>query len=328
VPRPTLITIEGPMTALSGEPERGSVAFVLRETVYESAGEGMMAPGVIRGTFDADGELSVQVPASNDPDWTPVGWKYRMDLRLSGGLTTYEVVIPYDAPGGVLKLRDLLPAAEGGQTLYAAYSHTHDGYLSADELAAALAEYPDNDELTTALDDYLPLAGGTLSGNLVVQDAGADKSYGLRVDGSGLDFNGAGADLYIGVFEGAGNTGPQRNYLRLEKGVALAHAIGRWIFVTNADTGDAAIDIDPGANKVTVDAILEVGTAGLIRFGAAADANLYRVGPDYLATDGKIAAALDIECWTSGRGLVLHDRTNDTAYRLKVTSGVLGIEPV
>lgn len=91
-----------------------------------------------------------------------------------------------------------------------------------------------------------------------------------------------------------------------------------------------AIAADGGtvAGDLRVDGTLTAGAAGTIEFGANGDANLYRAGPDYLGTDGKIGVSLDIECWANSKGLVLHDRTNDSPYRLKVTSGVLGIEAV
>lgn len=59
------------------------------------------------------------------------------------------------------------------------------------------------------------------------QDA---KAYRLKQSGGALDFDGAGADLLISVFELANFLGQQRTYLRLESGAFEAHASGKWIF--------------------------------------------------------------------------------------------------
>lgn len=327
--RPTPITVVGPMFTLSGEPEQGQVVFSSSTVVRNPTTGEAVGPGALRGTFDAQGDIAIVLPATTDPAWTPVGWTYRLDARLSGGLVSYDVVIPHDAPGGEVKLAELLPTDEGGELLYAAYSHTHADTVTDDDLTEALADLvTDNDlaaALTTALAPYLLKTGGTITGNLFVQDADGDKSYGLRVTGAALDLDAAGVDLYIGVFEGAGNTGVQHKYLRLEAGVQLAHAIGRWQFGKN-EFGGTVLDVDAEGEEVIVEGVLRVATTGTIKFGVNEDANLYRVGPDYIATDGKVAAGLDIECWDAGHGLVLHDRVGGAAYRLKVTSGVLGIE--
>lgn len=249
---PTMITIAGTYLKPDGSPETGSVSFFSNTFARHGASNDVIAPGVLRATLDPAGELSLQVPASDDPAWSPVGWSYTVVLQLSGLRTQFEAVIPYDAPGGVLDLSDLLPAQPAGSELYAAYAHDHPDDITTAELAAALAT-------------RLALTGGTITGNLTVQGAFA---------------------------------------------------------------GTSVMDVDPAANKVTVDGVLELGTAGTMKFGDAADANLYRVGADYIATDGKVAVGLDIECWSSTHGLVLHDRSNGNTYRLKVTGGVLGVEIV
>lgn len=298
---PTQITVTGTYLRPDGEPSTGTAEFTSHAFVRHALSDDVMAPGTIPATL-VDGELSVPVPATDDPDWSPDRWTWLVTLRLDGNRPVeFSAAIPYDSPGGTLDLSALLPVPESGGELYAPVAHTHAAYL-----------------LKT---------GGTITGNLFVQDVGGDKSYGLRVTGAALDLDAAGVDLYIGVFEGAGNTGVQHKYLRLEAGVQLAHAIGRWQFAKN-EFGGTVLDIDAEGEEVTVEGVLRVATTGTIKFGANEDANLYRVGPDYIATDGKVAAGLDIECWDAGHGLVLHDRVGDAAYRLKVTSGVLGIEAV
>lgn len=74
--------------------------------------------------------------------------------------------------------------------------------------------------------------------------------------------------------------------------------------------------LNDGSGNLTVPGVLNIGP----------DTSWYRAAASVLQTDGKVAAGLDIECITNTKGLVLHDRSNGNAYRLKTTGGVLGVE--
>jgi hypothetical protein len=332
VATPTSITIRGTYLRPDGTPDAGAITFDSSTFVRHGASDDVIAPGTLTATLDADGDVQLIVPATDDPAWSPVGWTYRVTVQLSGVRLQFDAAVPYDTPGGTLDLSELLPAQTGGEALYAALAHTHPDLSTDAETAAyvgaALAAYATDAELAAAVATRLALTGGTITGNVTVQGAGGTKSYGFRTNGSNLDLEASGADLFLSAWSDAGATGTQRNYLRLESGAALAHALGRWVFAAGAFDGTSVLDVDPAANTVTVDGILQVGTSGTVKFGDANDANVYRVGPGYIATDGKIAAGLDVECWDSGHGLVLHDRSNGNTYRLKVTAGVLGVEVV
>jgi hypothetical protein len=91
--------------------------------------------------------------------------------------------------------------------------------------------------LPAALAALLPLAGGTLSGDLTVNGANltvkrADNTgaYRLRVTGGGLDFEIGGMDVFLSAWTGANFTGTQTNVLRLEP--TGPHLIGRTQFGT------------------------------------------------------------------------------------------------
>jgi hypothetical protein len=78
---------------------------------------------------------------------------------------------------------------------------------------------------------FAPQEALDVIGNIQVRDAAtATKGYRLRTSGGGLDFEASGADLILSNWSGAGYTGTQRNYLRLESGANVAHAIGSWQF--------------------------------------------------------------------------------------------------
>lgn len=99
-----------------------------------------------------------------------------------------------------------------------------------------------------------PLAGATFTGVVTVDGAnfvvlGTDKGYRFRPLGSRLDCEATGSDWMFSVFSGADFDGTQHAYLRLESGVALAHAIGKWIFTETADSA-AVHTLDAAANEV------------------------------------------------------------------------------
>jgi len=124
---PTLITVQGTYLKLDGTPDSGTVTF--RSPVFDLAASdpSIMSPGPLRATLDNTGSFSLEVPASNDPDWSPSGWTYIVHVKVTSGAYMFEVMVPYDAPGGTLDMNKLLPSVETDGNLYAAYNHTHAG---------------------------------------------------------------------------------------------------------------------------------------------------------------------------------------------------------
>ena len=125
--RPTLITVQGTYLKPDGTPETGTVTFRSEVSVLSSATETVMAPGPIRKTLDETGSFSVEIPATNDPAWSPEGWTYAFHAKLSEASLHFHVLVPYDTPGGVLYLSQILPSVDSDGNLYAPYNHTHDG---------------------------------------------------------------------------------------------------------------------------------------------------------------------------------------------------------
>lgn len=133
--RPALVTVQGTYLKLDGTPEKGSVSFTSATFARHSASDDVVTPGTRVVHLDAGGELSIVLPSTDDPAWSPVGWTYAVSVRLSEFQTTFNAVIPYDAPSGVLDLSELLPVSVAGGSLYAAFSHSHD------QLSAALTTH-------------------------------------------------------------------------------------------------------------------------------------------------------------------------------------------
>lgn len=125
---PTLITVIGKLLRADGEPSKGFVYFYSDISVLYAGDESVMIPSYVRAVVDGTtGEFTCEVPASDDPAWTPEGWTWRVVVNTPTFKDDFLTVVPYDAPGGEIEFSKLVEAADGGSELYAAYNHTHEG---------------------------------------------------------------------------------------------------------------------------------------------------------------------------------------------------------
>lgn len=189
---PANITVLGKLLRADNTPEVGRVVFSTSTTVLYSGDETVMVPSGIAAVLDETGSFQLEIPASNDPAWSPVGWEWKVSTYLSSGRNSFYTVIPYDAPGGEIWLSELTPALEGGSDLYAAFSHTHEGIGGVadwDELINKPATFPPSTHthpesdvvgLTAALGGKAPTvhshAVSDISGLQATLDSKADDS--------------------------------------------------------------------------------------------------------------------------------------------------------
>jgi len=152
VAAPTLITVQGRYVKLDGTPEKGSIQFTSSVFSLDSDTDTVMVPSTISATLDNTGSVSVALPATDDPDWTPVGWTYLFTAQFSKSFYSFEVVIPHNAPDGILLISELVPAQNANSQLYATYSHTHAQYVSESEIGAVVGEAVENE-----LANYSPI---------------------------------------------------------------------------------------------------------------------------------------------------------------------------
>lgn len=163
------------------------------------------------------------------------------------------------------------------------------------------------DELTLTLDQIsglvaalaakAGLTGATFTGVVTVDDAnfivlGDGKGYRFRPLGARLDCEATGSDWQFSVFSGTAFDGTQRNYLRLESGVQLAHAIRRWIWADSPD----------GAAVHTLDGSAVTPSIGF--FGATAQAQKTVTG-----SRGGNAALASLLTQLAGYGLIVDSTT-------------------
>jgi hypothetical protein len=124
---PTVINVTGTLVKADGTPESGHVYFQSQVKSLSSTDDTVVVPSILKATLDASGKFSLNVPASNDPAWSPSGWTWLVTLSLTSGRESWNTVVPYDASGGTVDISTLLPAMGGGSQLYAAYNHVHSG---------------------------------------------------------------------------------------------------------------------------------------------------------------------------------------------------------
>lgn len=104
----TTVTVTGTYTRRDGTPAAGSVEFISPQVVVVD-GE-TVVPHTIAAALDDTGSLSVDLPATDDPDISPTGWTYTVNERGVRGLhrDTYAIQVPHDSAG--IDLATVAPA--------------------------------------------------------------------------------------------------------------------------------------------------------------------------------------------------------------------------
>lgn len=126
--RPTLITVKGQLFRVDGTPDTGSLTFQSRVLALYSLESQGVVPSRKTVILDEDGKFEIELPATNDPAWAPVGWTYTLVMQLSEDYSIYDVSIPYDSPGAELGLAELIPATPSTGIVpgnYAPLVHKH-----------------------------------------------------------------------------------------------------------------------------------------------------------------------------------------------------------
>jgi hypothetical protein len=105
-PSVTQITINGNYCDFEGNAIAGQVRFTLGDVISNGTDDQMVAPSSIVVPLTS-GAFSVNLPATNDPDLSPVPFTYTVEESFPGG-RTYTISVPYTTVGS-LDLADLSP---------------------------------------------------------------------------------------------------------------------------------------------------------------------------------------------------------------------------
>lgn len=104
-----LITVTGQFLKNDGTPQSGTVTFTTTQLLQSGTENLFVTPGSYQASLDGTGAFTVDLPATNDPDWVPQGYTYQLDVALQGFSRMYTLAIPWTAPGGTIDLADVLP---------------------------------------------------------------------------------------------------------------------------------------------------------------------------------------------------------------------------
>lgn len=103
-------TVGGTFLKSDGSPETGTVKFTRTLPLESDAANTIMSGGVYTATLDGSGVMSLEVPATNDPDWAPINFTYTVELALSQNARRYNsVLVPAGTAAQAIDIVDLIP---------------------------------------------------------------------------------------------------------------------------------------------------------------------------------------------------------------------------
>jgi hypothetical protein len=103
----TLITVSGTVAEYpNGGVTSGSITFTSPTWLTSSVDDAVVPQFAKTVTLAADGTFTVNLPATNDPGWTPQGWAYDVRIAVGGLVFRASLSLPYD--GGAVNVADVL----------------------------------------------------------------------------------------------------------------------------------------------------------------------------------------------------------------------------
>lgn len=165
---PTLVTITGQLRENPTNPDASATVTFRCNQFLRHADGTVIEPFKITATSDAAGAITLQVPATDDPDWSPTGWTYRVVIDPLDGtpVAPFDAIVSLADAGAGLTLGELLPVGSpSAGVIYAPVNHTHD-YVDTADLDAAIATFAASLDLTYATDSQVSQAISTALASL------------------------------------------------------------------------------------------------------------------------------------------------------------------
>lgn len=114
---PRLITVSGTCYGPDGVLLTGGRVSFASSTLVADALGNLMVPHTLEAVVTA-GSVTLAVPATDDPAWSPSGWTWTLTQCFPGFTVSYPVAVPYASPGAALQLGALVPAPGASVALY------------------------------------------------------------------------------------------------------------------------------------------------------------------------------------------------------------------
>lgn len=90
----TLVTVHGELLEVDGSPARGRIVFQLTTQERVVGDPALIIPSRYVATLDANGEFTIQLPATNDADLEPVPFAYLVVPDVSTGCGSFYAELP------------------------------------------------------------------------------------------------------------------------------------------------------------------------------------------------------------------------------------------
>jgi len=288
------VTLSGRYIRPDGSPLSGSLTFEPPAHLTFPDAD-IISAGAATVELDATGAFTVNLIATDAAGGDPSSWTYTVveRLRNTSG-RTFHLNLPSASP--VVDLADIAPTNPAlGDYVVVQGPPGPAGPPGPEGPQGPPGEVTEA-ELANAVAGLASLTGATFTGVVTVSGAnfavmGTNKGYRFRPLGSRLDLEATGSDLMVNVFSGPAFDGTQRSYLRLEAGVQLAHAIGKWQFSATADSAAVHV-LDGAANQLGFHGATPVAkqtVTGSRASGAALADLLTKLATLGLITDGTTA---------------------------------------
>lgn len=209
----TLVSVHGRIDALPSGGASGQVCFTRPYALVGGADNSIVPPRPEYATLSASGEFTISLPATNDPDWTPVNWTYAVEILSSSGVIRGTVQLSYLTTS--VELADLIQvdgAAAAGTTYIALSSRGVAGGVAALDVDGDVNDAAGNKITGGGGGGASPsgsVASGTSYGQATAVGAAAtfsrgDHSHGTPALGTSGTTAAAGNHAHTGVYDPAG----------------------------------------------------------------------------------------------------------------------------
>ncbi|GIE46193.1 hypothetical protein [Actinoplanes lobatus] len=137
--------------------------FTAARPLLGAADNAIVPPFTLRATLDATGAGEIELPATNDPQWSPSGWTYAVEGRIGGAAITGTLQLDYQSAS--VQLADLLQV-DGAAVAGTSY------ILTAQRgIASGVAGLDADGDVIDADGNKVGGGGGTASGTVVTETA-------------------------------------------------------------------------------------------------------------------------------------------------------------
>lgn len=103
----TIVPVSGQYLYVDGTPAQGQILFSAPSVVLAD-GSAIFSKPLI-GVLSANGQLSINLPATNDPDTSPTGWAYQVTEMIVGQIPNRSYFVQIDYQAGSIDLPSLAP---------------------------------------------------------------------------------------------------------------------------------------------------------------------------------------------------------------------------